>query len=92
MSEPREFSEHTAQVIDEEVVRILREASKRAEALLQQHRDKLDGLASTLNEVEELDERAVERLIGPAATRSKDVADSSAAAARSDADDASHEK
>ncbi len=92
MSEPREFSEHTAQVIDEEVVRILRDASKRAEALLQRHRDKLDALASTLNEVEELDERAVERLIGPAATRSKDGADSSAAAARSEADDAAHEK
>ncbi len=31
MAEPREFSEHTAQVIDEETVRIIREAADRAE-------------------------------------------------------------
>ena len=35
MAEPRRFSEHTAQVIDEEVSRLLRDASDRATALLQ---------------------------------------------------------
>ena len=34
MAEPREFSEHTAQVIDEEIVRILRDAAEMAERLL----------------------------------------------------------
>ncbi|MFH1924246.1 MAG: cell division protein FtsH, partial [Planctomycetota bacterium] len=69
ISEQREFSEHTAQVIDEEIVRILREASDRAEALLNEHRDKLDTLATTLDREEELDERQIEALIGPSASK-----------------------
>jgi len=67
MAEPREFSEHTAQVIDEEIVRILRVASDRAEELLSEHRDKLEALAAALEREEELDERQIEALIGPAA-------------------------
>jgi len=67
MAEPRRFSEHTAQVIDEEVVRILREASERAKKLLTRHRDKLDTLAGALEKEETLDEEEIEALIGPAA-------------------------
>jgi len=67
MAEPRRFSEHTAQVIDEEVVRILREASERAKKLLSRHRDKLDILAGALEKDETLDEEEIEKLIGPAA-------------------------
>jgi len=67
MAEPRRFSEHTAQVIDEEVVRILREASERAKKLLSRHRDKLDTLAGALEKEETLDEEEIEALIGPAA-------------------------
>ena len=55
MAEPRQFSEHTAQVIDEEVVRILREASERADDMLTEHREKLDRLAA-LEQEETLDE------------------------------------
>ncbi len=65
----REYSEHTAQTIDEETVRILREAADRATEVLSQHRDKLDKLATALEEEEELDEAAIERLIGPPAYR-----------------------
>jgi cell division protease FtsH len=68
MSEPREFSEHTAQVVDEEIVRILRAASDRAQEVLTEHRDKLDALAEALEREEELDERQIEALIGPPAT------------------------
>jgi cell division protease FtsH len=75
MSEPREFSEHTAQVIDEEIVRILRSASDRAEKLLEEHRDKLDTLAVALEREEELDERQIEDLIGPPAAKPADQAD-----------------
>ncbi|MFO0952727.1 MAG: ATP-dependent zinc metalloprotease FtsH [Isosphaeraceae bacterium] len=39
MSELRDHSEHTAQIIDEEVARILREADERAYRLLEEHRD-----------------------------------------------------
>jgi cell division protease FtsH len=67
MAEPRRFSEHTAQVIDEEVVRILREASERAQELLTRHRHQLDTLAGALEEHETLDEDEIEDLIGPAA-------------------------
>ena len=39
IAEPRRFSEHTAQLIDEEVSRILRAASDRALEMLTQHRE-----------------------------------------------------
>ena len=65
MAEPRRFSEHTAQVIDEEVTQLLRDASDKATALLKQHRDKLDTLSHKLEEVETLDEEEIEKLIGP---------------------------
>jgi len=69
MAEPREFSEHTAQVIDEEVARILHAAADKASSLLGEHRDKLDCLATALVERETLDEKDIEKLIGPATAR-----------------------
>ena len=72
IAEPREFSEHTAQIIDEEMVRILREADERARNLLEQHRDKLDALAHALESEETLDERQIEELIGPPVHRRPD--------------------
>jgi len=76
IAEPRHFSEHTAQVIDEEVVRILREAASRAEEMLRAHRDKLDALAKALEKDETLEENEIEQLIGPPAyqkSRSSDA-------------------
>ena len=69
MAEPRRFSEHTAQVIDEEVSRLLCDAAERATAILTEQRDKLDTLAKRLEEVETLDESEIERLIGPAVNK-----------------------
>jgi cell division protease FtsH len=65
MAEPRRFSEHTAQVIDEEVMRILREASEKATTLIADNRAKLDTLAKKLEEAEVLDEEDIEKLLGP---------------------------
>jgi cell division protease FtsH len=65
--EQREFSEHTAQVIDEEVARILRAAADRALETLGSQRDKLDSLANSLIEQEEINESDMERLLGPSA-------------------------
>lgn len=84
MAEPREFSEHTAQVIDEETVRILHAAAERAESILREHRDKLDALASALEREETLDEQQITELIGPPAYKQngaaeKDVAEAPAA-------------
>ncbi len=67
--EQREFSEHTAHLIDEEVARILHEAAERAHKLLDKNRDQLDKLATTLAEQEILDDREIEALIGPSPTR-----------------------
>jgi cell division protease FtsH len=69
IAEPREFSEHTAQLIDEEIIRILREASDRAEKVLRDHHDKLDVLAGALEKEEVVDEREIAELIGPPAPR-----------------------
>jgi cell division protease FtsH len=65
--EQREFSEHSARVIDEEVSRILHEADARAMELLSQQRAKLDALAAALEQREMLDEMEVEEILGPSA-------------------------
>lgn len=69
IAEPRQFSEHMAQLIDEETVRILRETQEKAVRLLTENRDKLDALAKALERDETLDERQIEDLIGPPAYR-----------------------
>ncbi len=61
----REFSERTAQIIDEEVARILHDAADRADGTLRAHRDKLEVLAEALLEREMLDEHEITALIGP---------------------------
>ena len=65
--EQREFSEHSAQIIDEEVSHILHAASARAMQLLTKHRDRLERLAKALCEHETLDEQEIAELIGPSA-------------------------
>ncbi|RLS80177.1 MAG: ATP-dependent metallopeptidase FtsH/Yme1/Tma family protein [Planctomycetota bacterium] len=67
--EQREFSEHTAQMIDEEVSRVLGEAAKRASSLLSENRGKLDRLAGELESREMLDDTEVVAIIGPATPR-----------------------
>jgi cell division protease FtsH len=53
-----EVSEHTQQLIDEEVRRIVQEARQEVVTLLRGNRDKLDSLAQALLEHETLDEEA----------------------------------
>ena len=66
IAEPRRFSEHTAQLIDEEVSRILRSASDRATEMLSRIARKLECLAKALETEETLDDVAIEKLLGPA--------------------------
>ncbi len=61
--EPRDFSEYTARLIDEEVQRILREADQRALHMLSEHREQLDRLAQALLEHEELTREEIERIL-----------------------------
>jgi cell division protease FtsH len=65
LHQQRQFSEHTMQVIDEEVAGILRQANDQAAQLLQQQRDKLDALSAALLKEEELDDKDIAALIGP---------------------------
>ena len=61
----RTFSEHTMEVIDEEVHRILAEAQVAANDLLLKHRDDLQAITDGLLKSEELDRYEIEKLIGP---------------------------
>ncbi len=63
----RTFSEHTMEMIDEEVARILHEAAESAEKILTEKREQLGLLTKSLLEAEELSEQEIRDLIGPAA-------------------------
>ncbi len=65
IQEPRDFSESTASMIDEEVQKLLREADNRAQDLLETHRDLLDRLVDALMEKEELYREEIEAILGP---------------------------
>ena len=65
MGEVRDHSEHTAQVIDEEVGRILREADDRAFRLLEENREHMEKLTNALIEREVLTLAEINDLIGP---------------------------
>ena len=64
MGEGRDHSEHTMQLIDEEVARILREEDDRAFRLLQGRRDDLERLTEALIEREVLSVSEIEAIIG----------------------------
>lgn len=61
----RQFSEHTQELIDEEVARILMEADQKAEQLLREHRGQLETITRELLDREELNEAELTELIGP---------------------------
>jgi cell division protease FtsH len=65
MHQQRRFSEHTQELIDGEVSRVLHAASLRATELLSEHRQELEDVTRTLLEREELSEIQIEQLIGP---------------------------
>jgi cell division protease FtsH len=64
MAELRDHSEHTAQLIDEEVARILRESDTRAYRILEEHRDDLERVTEALIEREVLTEGELQDLVG----------------------------
>ncbi|RXT09018.1 ATP-dependent zinc metalloprotease FtsH [Ammoniphilus sp. CFH 90114] len=59
----RDYSESTAQTIDEEVQRIVRDQYKRTTDLLVKYRDQLELIAQTLLEIETLDADQIKQLI-----------------------------
>ena len=55
IGEQRDYSEHAAEIIDDEVKRIVSTAYDRAKATIEEHREKLNTLAKVLMEQETLD-------------------------------------
>ncbi len=64
LHQSRPFSEHTQELIDEEVARILLEADQKAEQLLRERRNELDKITKALLDKEELGEAEITELIG----------------------------
>ncbi len=69
----RVFSEHTMELIDEEVARILHEASQAADKILSENREKLEALTKALLESEELNEQEIRAVIGPSVHEEPDA-------------------
>ena len=73
MHKSRQFSEHTMEVIDEEVHQILDSAAKAALDLLTKHRDGLQAVTDGLLESEELDRHQIADLLGPSVHKEKEA-------------------
>jgi len=64
MTQQKDFSEHTAEIIDGEIVELVRGIEKEVIELLKNHRDKLDALAASLLEKETLEAGEIRSIIG----------------------------
>jgi cell division protease FtsH len=70
IQEPRDFSETTAAIIDEEVQKLLRQADEQAYELLKENRDKVERIVEALVQREELLREEIDQLI-----RANDITD-----------------
>jgi len=55
MTQQRDFSEHTAQIIDDEIRALIKDIAQEISTLLEEHRPQLESLASALLEEETLE-------------------------------------
>jgi cell division protease FtsH len=67
------YSERTAEIIDDEVKRLIDEALMRAREVIAQHRAEVERLARRLLENEVVDRDELERLLGPAVEHDTDT-------------------
>jgi cell division protease FtsH len=63
LAQPKDFSEHTARIIDEEVERILGEMEGKAEKILRENIHKLEAIAQALVKHETLDNKEVDDIL-----------------------------
>ena len=63
MAEPKDYSEETARIIDDEIRRIITDAEKKAQEVLSGSLEKLDALAEGLLEHETLSREEVEEIL-----------------------------
>ena len=73
IAEPKDFSEETARIIDEEVRRIVGEMEEKAEKTIRANRQKLDILAQALVEHETLEKEEVDRLLSSSPAQAEAV-------------------
>jgi cell division protease FtsH len=66
MTQQRDFSEHTAQIIDDEISHLLKHIEQDITALLEQHRAQLESLARALLEKETLEAEQIQEILDPA--------------------------
>jgi cell division protease FtsH len=59
----KDFSEHTQQIIDDEIKRIITEMQEKAENIIQKNRVQLDALAEALIENETLDKKQIDWIL-----------------------------
>ncbi|HKJ87214.1 MAG TPA: cell division protein FtsH, partial [Gammaproteobacteria bacterium] len=64
MGQPKDYSEHTAQVIDQEVHDLIAAQEKRAQEILTRNRKRLDDLAEALLERETLEASEIDEILG----------------------------
>jgi len=64
MTQQRDFSEHTAQIIDDEICTLLKTIEQEIKDLLQQHRTQLESLAIALLEKETLEADEISSICG----------------------------
>ena len=66
IAQPRHYSEHSAEIVDDAVRDLLLKAEQRATNIIKQHRAKLDKLVVLLEEEETLYREQIEKCLGPA--------------------------
>ena len=69
IAQPRRYSEHSAQAVDEAVRALILDAEQQALAIIRKHRERLDTLIVRLEEKETLDREDIEQCLGPAAPK-----------------------
>jgi cell division protease FtsH len=74
MAQQRDFSEHTAQLIDDEVRELIGELEKKAQEVLSGHRKQLNALAEALLEKEILEADQIEALVATGLPQSRESA------------------
>jgi cell division protease FtsH len=73
IAEPKDFSEETARIIDEEVRRIVQEMEEKAEKTIDANREKLDILAQALIEQETLQKEEIDELLNSSGDQAEAV-------------------
>jgi cell division protease FtsH len=64
MATPRDFSEETARIVDEEIQRIVKEQEDKAARVLKEHQDDLEKLAAELLKHETLEKQDIQKILG----------------------------